>query len=69
MEISGNSSFITGLSCFLKLFFFLAFYFESGYIQLTNNVVIVSDEQQRDSVIHICVSILPQTPLPPGLPH
>ena len=28
-----------------------------------NNVVIVSGGQQRDSVIHIHVSILPQTPL------
>ena len=35
------------------------FSFCSG-IQLTDNVVIVSDEQQRDSAIHIHVSILPQ---------
>ena len=34
-----------------------------------NNVVIVSSEQQRDSAIHIYVSILPQTPLPSRLPH
>ena len=29
--------------------------------------MIVSGEQQRDSAIHISVSILPQTPLPSGL--
>ena len=29
----------------------------------------VSGEQRRDSVIHIQVSILPQTPLPPRLTH
>ena len=29
---------------------------------LINSVVIVSGEQWRNSVIHICVSILPQTP-------
>ena len=29
-----------------------------------NNVVIVSGGQQRDSAIHIQISILPQTPLP-----
>ena len=34
-----------------------------------NSVVIVSGEQQKDSAIHICVSILPQTPLPSRLPH
>ena len=34
-----------------------------------NNVVIVSSEQQRDSAIHIHVSILLQTPLPSRLPH
>ena len=39
------------------------------YGQLTNNVVIVSGEQQRDSAMHIHVSILLQPPLPPRLPH
>ena len=39
-----------------------------GYSQLTNNVVIVSDEQWRDSAIQSHVSILPQTPLPSRLP-
>ena len=32
-------------------------------IQLINNVETVSGRQQRDSAIHIYVSILPQTPL------
>ena len=36
---------------------------------MINNVVIVSDGQQRDSAIHIHVSILPQTLLLPSLPH
>ena len=35
----------------------------------TNNVVIVSGEQRRDSVIYIHVSILPQTPFPSRSPH
>ena len=47
----------------------LTFYFALGYRQLTNNVVIVSGEQWKDSAIHIHVSILPQTPLPSRLPH
>ena len=34
-----------------------------------NNILIVSGGQQRDSVMHIHVSILPQTPLPSRLPH
>ena len=34
-----------------------------------NNVVGVLGEQQRDSAIHIHVSILPQTPFPSRLPH
>jgi len=38
-------------------------------VQLINNVVIVSGAQQRDSAIHIHISILFQTPLPPRLPH
>ena len=38
-------------------------------VQLIYNVVIVSDEQQRDSATHIHGSILPQTPLPPGPAH
>ena len=31
--------------------------------------MIVSGEQRKDSAIHICIPILPQTPLPPRLPH
>ena len=34
-----------------------------------NNVVIVSGELQRNSAIHIYVSVLPQTPLPSRLPY
>ena len=41
---------------------FLNFLFCIG-VQLINNAVIVSGEQQRDSAIHIHVSILPQTPI------
>ena len=33
-------------------------------VQLINNVVVVSGEQQRDSAIHIHVPIFPQTPTP-----
>ena len=38
------------------------FYFVLEYSQLTNNIVIASAEQGRDSAIHVPVSILPQTP-------
>ena len=41
-----------------KLFFFSTFYFVLGYNQLTNNVVIVSGEQQRDSAMHIHITSL-----------
>ena len=41
------------------LFFFFNFYCLLKYSQLTNNVVIVSGELRRDSVIHVHVSILP----------
>ena len=34
-----------------------------------NNVVVISDEQQRDSAILIHVSILPQAPLLSKLAH
>ena len=43
-----------------------AFLFCIG-VQPISNVVIISGEQQTDSYMHICVSILPQTPLPPRL--
>ena len=49
-------------------FFFLTFYSILEYSRLTM-LVIVSGGQQRDSAIHIHVSILPQTPLPSRLPH
>ena len=45
------------------------FYFVLGYSQLTNNVVIVSGGQQRDSAVYVHESILSQTPLPSRLPH
>ena len=44
------------------------FCFILGYSQLTM-LLIVSGGQQRNSAIHICLSILPQTPIPPRLPH
>ena len=50
------------------IFFFLTFYSALEYSRLTM-LVIVSGGQQRDSAIHIHVSILPQTPLPARLPH
>ena len=53
----------------MTYYLFLSFYFVLGYSQLTNNVVIISGEQQRDSAIHIHVSTLPQTPLLSRLPH
>ena len=33
-----------------------------GYNQLTNNIVIVSGEQQRDSAIHMCIHSPPNSP-------
>ena len=42
---------------------FLKFLFHIG-VQLINNVVLVTDVQQSDSVIHIHVSILFQTLFP-----
>ena len=36
---------------------------------MINNVVTVSGAQQRNSAVHMHVSILPQTPLPSRLPH
>ena len=52
--------------------FFFIYFFELLIfigVELINNVVIVSGEQGRDSAIHTHVSILPQTLLPPRLPH
>ena len=48
-------------------FFFQIFYFTLEYSRLT--VLWVSGRQQRDSIIHIHVSILPQIPLPSRQPH
>ena len=48
---------------------FITFYFVLRCSWLTNNVMIVAGEQRRDSVIHIHVSLLPQTPLPSSLVH
>ena len=50
-------------------FFFLTFNFVLEYSQLTNSVVMVSGEQQKDSDTHIHVSIVPQSPLPFRLPQ
>ena len=49
------------------LFIFKMFYFILEYSQLT--MLCVSGGQQRDSAIHIHISILPQTPLPSRLLH
>ena len=38
-------------------------------VQLINNVVTVSSEQQRDLAVFIHVFILPETPLPSRLPY
>ena len=35
------------------------FYFVLSYTKVTNNVVIVSGELQKDSAIHVLLSILP----------
>ena len=51
------------------LFIYISELFVFIGVELINNVVIVSGEQGRDLVIHIHVSILPQTPLPSRLPH
>ena len=44
-------------------------YFVLGYSRLTNNIVIVSGEQQRDSAIHIHVFIRPPSPPPIQTAH
>ena len=45
---------------------FLTFHFR---VQLINSALMISGGQQRDSAKYIHVSILPETPLPPRLPH
>ena len=51
------------------LLFFFTFNFVLEYSQLTNSVVMVSGEQQKDSDTHIHVSIVPRSPLPFRLPQ
>ena len=51
----------------LQLLGFLNFLFCPG-VEPVNSVGMISGWQQRDSVTHIRVSVLPQTPLPPRLP-
>ena len=53
-----------GPSMLVRMELFHPFYFVSNFlfytvVQLINYVVIVSDGQQRDSAIHLLVSILP----------
>ena len=64
----GSSSPQWWLSWEYTFFFFFNFLSYIG-VQSINNIVIVSGGQQRDSAIHIHVSILPQTPFPSRLPH
>ena len=40
-----------------------------GFGRVTNNLVIISGEEQRDSATHIHVPNLPQTCLPSRLPY
>ena len=47
---------------FTVLFLFFFFRFHFFFNIPVNNVVVVSGGQQRDSVIHIHVTILPQMP-------
>ena len=55
------------LFSFSFLFFFFSFLFYIA-VEPINNVVMVPDEQRRDSAIRIHVPILPQTPFPSRLP-
>ena len=68
LPTSGYCSVPTLTLCKSSLHIFKNFLFCIG-VKPINNVVIVSGEQQRDSAIHIHVSILSQTPLPSRLPH
>ena len=57
---------------FLSLQFSFTFLTPKAFcigVKQINNVDVVSGEQQSDSTIHIHVSILPQDPLPSGLPY
>ena len=55
-------------SCTGRFCFIFSFLFYTG-VQPIDNVVMASGGQQRDSDVRIHVAILPQTPLPPRLPH
>ena len=50
-------------------YFFSSFFLFYIGAQMIKNAVIISNEQQRDSAIHIYLSILPRTPLPSRLPY
>ena len=60
-----KSPYVTSIETLLFLFL-KNFLFCVG-VQLINNVVIVSDEQ--DSAVHMHISMLPQTLFPSRLPH
>ena len=51
------------------IIYFLKKNFSFCGVQPVNNILIASGERQRDSALHIYVSILPQTPLPSMLPY
>ena len=53
----------------ILLSFFIIFFKFCIEVYLSNSSVIVSGGQQRDSAVHIRVSILPQTPLASRLPQ
>ena len=57
-------SFFFFFSFFMYLFL-LKFLLVLGYSRFTHNVVAVSGDQQRDSIIPVPGSILPQTPSHP----
>ena len=61
------SSFVSCFDFFLYIFLAPKIFFIG--VQRINNVVIVSGGQQRDSAVHICIHVLPQTPLPSRLPR
>ena len=66
MDCEAYYSFLCLLCCIIcetiPFLFFLTFYFVLLTTVIINNVVIVSGTQERDSVMHIRVSILPNSP-------
>ena len=67
LDLVSNSTNKISMDWAVFLFFFnFLLYF--GVHQINNNVI-VSGGQQKDSAIHIHVSIFPQTPFPSRLPH